>query len=85
MLVQFMPEARPLTAKLAAVLLTLLVALPMLVTVLCVANGLLLLMELPMLVAIILFISVALRFAGHISAGAFQRQTRTALCAVRVT
>jgi hypothetical protein len=74
MLVQFMPDARPLIAMLAAVLLTLLVELPMLVTVLCVANGLLLLRELPTLVielvAIILFISVVLRFAGLISAGA---------------
>jgi hypothetical protein len=69
-----MPDARPLIAMLAAVLLTLLVELPMLVTVLCVANGLLLLRELPTLVielvAIILFISVVLRFAGLISAGA---------------
>jgi hypothetical protein len=56
MLVQFMPEARPLIAMPAAVLLTLLVEPPMLVTV---------------LVAIISFISVVFRFSGLISAGAF--------------
>jgi hypothetical protein len=75
MLVQFIPEARPLIAKLAAVLLTLLVELPMLVTVLWLENGLLLLRELPTplieLVAIISFISVVFRFSGLISAGAF--------------
>jgi hypothetical protein len=38
MLVQFMPEARPLIAMLAAVLLTLLLELPMLVTVLVAIN-----------------------------------------------